>query len=71
MRKKIFIHSFLLGALILILCAVLFFLLQYAQNTEETYAALKGEAVYAAGGLKIGGRGYLESLESSNQITCR
>lgn len=69
MRKRIFIHSFLLGALILILCAVLFFLLQYVQNTEETYAALKGEAVYAAGGLKIGGRGYLESLESSNQIT--
>ena len=55
MKKKIFVHTFLLGALVLLLCAVLFFSLQYSQTVEETYDALKSEAVYAAAGLKTGG----------------
>ena len=69
MKKKIFVHSFLLGALVLLLCAVLFFALQYSQTLEEAYAALKGEAVYAASGLKTGGQAYLESLENANRVT--
>lgn len=69
MRRKIFIYAFQLGALVLLICAVLFFLLQYSQTMEETCAALKGEAVYAASGIKAGGRAYLESLENSDRIT--
>lgn len=69
MRRKIFINAFLLGASVLIICAVLFFALQYTQTVEETYDALKGEAGYAASGLAIGGQEYLESLENINRIT--
>lgn len=69
MKKKIFVHTFLLGALVLLLCAVLFFSLQYSQTVEETYDALKSEAVYAAAGLKTGGLAYLEGLENTKPIT--
>ena len=69
MRRQIFFNSFLLGALVLLLCASLFFALQYAQTVEEAYAALKDEAVYAASGLKTGALSYLESLETINPIT--
>ena len=48
MRKKIFTDAFLLGISILLICAGLFFALQYKQTMDETYDALKGEAVYAA-----------------------
>ncbi len=69
MTKKIFIHSFLLGTLVLFLCSALFFGLQYRKTLDETYDALKGEAKYAASGLKTGGISYLESLEGINRIT--
>ena len=69
MRRKIFIYAFQLGALVLLICAVLFFLLQYSQTMEETCAALRGEAVYAASGIKTGGQAYLESLENIDRIT--
>ena len=69
MRKKVFSYLFLLGVLVLLLCAGLFFALQYTQTLDEAYAALKGEAVYAASGLKLGGTSYLESLDSINHIT--
>ncbi|MBQ9661622.1 MAG: two-component sensor histidine kinase [Oscillospiraceae bacterium] len=69
MRKKIFRHAFLIGASVLILCAALFFALQYKQTLDETYDALKGEAAYAAAGLQIGGQEYLETLGSINRIT--
>ena len=69
MRKKIFVYAFLLGASVLLICAVLFFTLQYSQALEETYDALRGEAVYAASGLKTSGRAYLEDLESINRVT--
>ena len=69
MRKNIFVHSFLLGALVLLLCAVLSFSLHYSQTLEEAFDAMKGEAVYAASGLKTGGQAYLESLENINRIT--
>ena len=69
MRRKIFSYSFLLGVSILLICAALFFALQYSHTLDETYEALKGEAVYAASGLRLGGTSYLESLGSINHIT--
>lgn len=69
MTKKIFIHSFILGALVLFLCTALFFGLQYRETLDVTYDALKGEAKYAASGLKLGGIEYLESLKGINRIT--
>ena len=69
MTKKIFIHSFLLGTLVLFLCTAFFFGLQYRATLDETYDALKGEAKYAASGLETGGITYLESLKGINRIT--
>ena len=69
MTKKIFRNAFLVGLLVLILCGVLFFWMQYTQTEEETYAALQQEAVYAERGLQIGGKPYLESLGHVNRIT--
>lgn len=69
MTKKIFIHSFILGALVLFLCTALFFGLKYRETLDEKYDALKGEAKYAASGLKLGGIEYLESLKGINRIT--
>lgn len=69
MTGKIFKNAFLLGAAVLIICAALFFGLQYSQTVEETYDALRGEAAYAATGLAVGGRQYLESLDNINRIT--
>ncbi len=69
MTKKIFIHSFLLGTLVLILCSAIFFGIQYRETMDETYDALKGEAKYAASGMAHGGLEYLKSLEDINRIT--
>ena len=69
MTKTIFRNTFLVGALVLLLCAVLFFGLQYTQRKEETYAALQQEAVYAEQGLSLGGIAYLETLGDVNRIT--
>ena len=69
MRKKIFTDAFLLGISILLICAGLFFALQYKQTMDETYDALKGEAVYAAAGLEIGGWNYLEEIKSADCVT--
>ena len=69
MTKTIFRNAFLVGLLVLILCGVLFFWLQYTRTEEETYAALQQEAIYAEKGLQIGGKPYLESLGHVNRIT--
>ena len=69
MTKTIFRNTFLVGALVLILCASLFFGLQYTQTKEETYAALRQEAVYAEQGLMQGGESYLERLGQINRVT--
>ena len=69
MRKKIFTDAFLLGISILLICAGLFFALQYKQTMDETYDALKGEAVYAAAGLEIGGWNYLGEIKSTDCVT--
>ncbi len=69
MTKKIFQNAFLLGACVLMVCMVLFFAVEYEQKLKETYDALKGEAQYAACGLELSGRAYLEGLENINRVT--
>lgn len=69
MTKTIFRDILLVGALVLALCGAVFFWMQYTQAEEETYAALKQEAVYAEKGLESGGLDYLESLDNVNRIT--
>lgn len=69
MTKTIFRNSFLIGMSVLALCALLFFGIQYTQTKDETFAALKQEAVYAEQGLLSGGVGYLEKLDDTNRIT--
>ena len=69
MTGKIFRYVFIMGILVLILCSVLFVGLQYLQTKEETYSALKQEAIYAANGVMLAGEGYLETLDSQNRIT--
>ncbi len=69
MRKKIFLYSFLLGAAVLVICAILFFGIQYSQTIDETYEAMKGEAKYAASGIETGGIDFLKNIENINRIT--
>ena len=69
MTRKIFQNAFLLGACVLMVCAVLFFAVEYEQKLKETYEALEGEAQYAACGLELSGRAYLEGLENINRVT--
>ena len=69
MTGKIFRYVFIMGILVLVLCSVLFVGLQYSRMKEETYSALKQEAIYAASGVMLSGRQYFESLDSQNRIT--
>ena len=69
MTRTIFRNTFLLGVSILILCAVLFFGIQYTQTKDETYATLRQESIYAEQGLLQGGKEYLETLGNANRIT--
>ncbi len=69
MTGKIFRYVFVMGLLVLLLCSALFVGLRYSQTKEETYSALKQEAIYAANGVALSGVGYLDSLESQNRIT--
>ena len=69
MTSKIFRYVFIMGILVLILCSVLFVGLQYSQSKEETYSALKQEAIYAANGVMLAGENYLDTLDPQNRIT--
>ena len=69
MSRTIFRACMLVGVLVLALCTVLFFILQYLQTEDETYAALNQEAEYAEQGLMIGGEDYLHSLGTVNRVT--
>ena len=69
MTGKIFRYVFIMGILVLLLCAVLFVGMQYAQTKEETYSALKQEAFYAANGVMLAGKNYLATLDTQNRIT--
>lgn len=69
MTKTIFRNIFLVGLSVLLLCAGLFFGMQYSQTEEETYAALSQEALYAEKGLMLNGKAYLEALDDVNRVT--
>ncbi len=69
MTAKIFLNTFLVGIFVLLLCAAVFFGLQYTQTKEETYDALRQEAVYAAKGIEMSGERYLETLNDEHRIT--
>ena len=68
MTKKIFIYSFLVGALALLLSTGLFFGLQYRQNLDEASSALRQETYYVAQGVEQGGLNYLSSLECDRRV---
>ena len=53
MSRTIFRACVFVGALVLVLCTGLFFILQYVQTEDETYAALNQEAEYAEQGLMV------------------
>ena len=69
MIKTIFRNIFLVGLLVLVICAVVFFGLQYTQTVDETFAALKQETSYAITGLGFSGTEFLDALDDTNRIT--
>ena len=69
MTKTIFRNIFLVGVLVLVLCGVIIFGVQYRQTVDETFAALKQETAYAAEGLTLSGKVYLEKLDDTNRVT--
>ena len=68
MTKKIFMYSFLVGAIALLVCAGLFFGLQYRQSMDASTSELQQETYYVARGVEQGGLAYLSSLESDRQV---
>ena len=68
MTKKIYIYSFLVGALALLFSTGLFFGLQYRQNLDEAAGALRQEAYYVAHGVEQSGLDYLTSLQCDRHI---
>lgn len=69
MIKTIFRNTFLVGISVLILCAALFFGVQYSQVQDQTYAALRQETIYAEQGLSLSGVDYLKTLDNANRVT--
>ena len=69
MTRKIFLDVLLLGVIMLLICALIFFALQCVQTVEENALALKNEAAYAVKGLELSGLDYLEKLEDINRVT--
>ena len=55
MIRMIFRNTILVGATVLVLCAALFFGLDYTHTKEEACEALRDEAVYAEQGLMLSG----------------
>lgn len=69
MTKTIFRNTFLVGTLVLMICALLFFGLEYKQTVNETFEALEQETSYAETGLKVGGEEFLKKLDDTNRVT--
>ena len=69
MTWKVFLYSFLVGLLSLLLCAALFFGLQYRQNLDEAATTLRQETLYVAQGIEKNGADYLKDLSSDKRIT--
>ncbi len=69
MVKTIFRNTFIVGIVVLLLCAGLFFGIQFTQTMESTYETLRQEAEYAEKGLMLIGQRYLESIGNTNRVT--
>ena len=69
MTARIFKNTFLVGLFVLLVCAAVFFGLQYTQTKDETYEALKQDAVYAANGIALSGEEYLKTLNVEHRVT--
>ena len=69
MTWKVFLYSFWVGLLSLLLCAGLFFSLQYRQSLDEAAATLRQETLYVAQGIEKNGDSYLKDLSSDKRIT--
>ena len=71
MTRRIFLTSFFVGLLVLLLCSVLFFGLQYTKTQHEVYLMLQRESSYIERGLELSGTSYLSelALDSPNRIT--
>ncbi|MBQ9289969.1 MAG: two-component sensor histidine kinase [Clostridia bacterium] len=69
MIRMIFRNTILVGATVLVLCAALFFGLDYTHTKEEACEALRDEAVYAEQGLMLSGMDYLKALGNINRVT--
>ncbi len=69
MVKTIFRNTFLVGIVVLVLCAGMFFGIQFTQSVNSAYETLRQEAVYAEKGLALAGTDYLASLERDDRVT--
>ena len=69
MIKTIFRNTFLVGLFVLVLCAVLFFAVQYTQTIDDAYNDLSSEAEFLLAGLKNDTDGYLENLQTKTRVT--
>lgn len=69
MIKTIFRNTILVGVLVLAICSILFFGLQYKQTIDETFEELSLETSYAASGLELSGEDYLKNLCDANRVT--
>ena len=69
MTGKIFRYAFSVGALALLLCALLFFGLRYRQTIDDAYETLRQETVYVSRGVALEGMRYLEALDADKRIT--
>ena len=69
MTGKIFRYSFLVGALSLLLCAAIFFGLQYRQVQDDAFVTLRQQTDFVAQGISLMGEDFLRDLPSDNRIT--
>ena len=69
MVKMIFRNTFLVGIVVLLLCAGLFFGIQFSQNVAATHNMLREEVGYIENGLTLIGPEYFSSVGNANRIT--
>ena len=69
MTKTIFKNNFFVGLLVLVVCAVLFFGMQYTHTVDETYETLRQETAFAEQGIILSGTEYLEKLDITDRVT--
>ena len=68
MTKIVFKNTLFVGLMVLGICALLFFGMQYTQTVNQTYEILHQESVYAEWGVIMDGASYLEQLSGTDRI---